>query len=39
MHQTVPNIRLKDANLSKNTIGLDAQQVKAMAKKILDNWK
>ena len=30
---------MKDENLSKNTIGLDARQVKAMAKEILDNWK
>ena len=30
---------MKDENLNKNTIGLDAWQVKAMAKKILDNWK
>ena len=30
---------MKDENLSKNTIGLDAWQVKAMAKEILDNWK
>lgn len=30
---------MKDENLSKNTIGLDARQVKAMAKELLDNWK
>lgn len=30
---------IKDENLSKNTIGLDARQVKAMAKEILGNWK
>lgn len=30
---------MKDANLSKNTLGLDARQVKTMAKEILDNWK
>lgn len=30
---------MRDENLSKNTIGLDAWQVKAMAKEILDNWK
>ena len=30
---------MKDENLSKNTIGLNAWQVKAMAKEILDNWK
>ena len=32
-------LTMKDKNLSKNTIGLDAWQVKAMAKVILDNWK
>ena len=30
---------MKDENLGKNTIGLDARQVMAMAKEILDNWK
>ncbi|MBQ8239124.1 MAG: hypothetical protein IJZ39_13375 [Oscillospiraceae bacterium] len=30
---------MKDENLSKNTIGLDAGQVKAMTREILDNWK
>jgi len=30
---------MKDENLSKNTISLNAWQVKSMAKEILDNWK
>lgn len=30
---------MKDENLNKNTIGLDARRVKAMASEILNNWK
>ena len=31
-------LAMNPANLSKNTIGLDAQQVKMMAREILEHW-
>lgn len=31
-------LAMNPANLRKNTIGLDARQVKAMAQEILDRW-
>lgn len=31
-------LAMNPANLSENTIGLDAQQVKMMAREILEHW-
>ena len=32
-------LSMNPVNLSKNTIGLSPEQIKAMAKEVLDHWK
>ncbi|MGM9609616.1 MAG: hypothetical protein ACI3XE_05280 [Eubacteriales bacterium] len=32
-------LTMNPANLNKNTIGLSAEEIKTMARKLLDNWK